>query len=337
VPLGDMMTELRGAVPKLPMAFTKTLINRAWRTVRESDLWSFNLYESAWISPPTINTGTVTVTQGSASIQFDAAATAAINAGQIAQPYSLITQRQFRPGNVAGVAGIYNLLSYNQITGAAVLDRIYADPAGAGLAYNLYQLYYPAPFVDHLSWISVRNMQMFLDLDLDTERQTIDAWDPQRSWYQFPTRVVPYMIDNRGQGTQTPSATLGFPLFELWGQPVTPYTYSLYGIRRGVDLVNPSDSLPLQVGEDLIIALAKYYAYEWAESNKDMSPRSAGPDFKFLMGATLKDAKDLKVRYRKQDKEFVNAWFSIRNPQWYSRASSYYNTIASVAGPYGGF
>jgi hypothetical protein len=329
-----MQAELRGAVPKVPFAFTKTLINRAWRVIRESDLWSFNLYESSWISPPMINTGTVTVTQGSQNIQFNATATNAINAAQIAQPYSLITQRQFRPGNVAGVAQIYNLISYNQTTGAAILDRIYADPSAVGTAYNIYQLYYPAPFIDHLGWISVRNMQMFLDLDLDTERQVIDAWDPQRSWYQFPTRVVPYMIDNRGAGTIYQSATYGFPLFELWGQPVTPFVYSLYGLRRGVDLVNPTDTLPIQVGEDCVIARARTYAYEWAEANKDMLPRSSGPDFRYLKKEAETEFNSRKSYYMKQDKEFVNNWFSIRNPQWYSRAFGYYNTIASVAGPY---
>jgi hypothetical protein len=329
-----MQTELRGSLPKLPFAFTKTLINRAWRVIRESDLWSFNLFEASWISPPVINTGGVTVTQGFNTVQFDATATAAINTAQASQPYSLITQRQFRPGNVAGVAQIYNLISYNPATGAAVLDRIYADPSGNDTAYNLYQLYYPAPYLDHLGWISVRNMQMFLDLDLDTERQVIDAWDPQRSWYQFPTRVVPYAIDIRGQGTATPSATLGYPLFELWGQPVTPFSYDLYGLRRGTDLSNPTDTLPIQVGEDCVIARARMYAYEWAEANKSMAPRAEGPDFRYLYSVAEKEFKDRLGWYRKQDKEYVDNWFTIRNPQWYSRAFGYYNTIASVAGPY---
>lgn len=330
----SMQTEVRGSIPKLPFAFTSTLVNRAWRVIRESDLWSFNLFESSWISPPAINTGTVTVVQGSPNITFNAAATAAINVAQIAQPYSLITQRQFRPGNVAGVAQIYNLISYTPGSGAAILDRIYADPSATNTAYNLYQLYYPAPYQDHLAWISVRNMQMFLDLDLDTERQVIDAWDPQRSWYHFPTRVVPYMIDNRGAGTLNASTTLGYPLFELWGQPVTPFVYACYGLRKGSNLVNPGDTLPIQVGEDCVLARARMYAYEWAEANKDQMPRSSGPDFRYLYKAAEAEFKDRLGWYRKQDSEFVNNWFTIRNPQWYSRAFGYYNTIASVAGPY---
>ena len=44
----DLVAELRGCVPKLPYAYSKTLVNRAWKTVRESGLWSFNLFTSAW-------------------------------------------------------------------------------------------------------------------------------------------------------------------------------------------------------------------------------------------------------------------------------------------------
>src|ERR1700677_3052976 len=128
-----MCAELRGSVPKFPMAFTARIINRAWRTVRESNLWSFNLYASAWISPPIITSGTVTATLGSPNIQFDTVvALPAINAAQIASPYSLITQRQFR---LSFAGGIYNILSFNNFTGAATLDRQFADPSGTNVSY----------------------------------------------------------------------------------------------------------------------------------------------------------------------------------------------------------
>lgn len=329
-----MRSELRGCVPKIPWAQTGTWINRAYRVIRESDLWSFNLYESAWISPPPINTGTVTVVQGFSTVQFDATAIAAINQAQIDTPYSLITQRQFRPGSTAGIAGIYNLIGYDQITGVGTLDRIYADNSGVNTSYNIYQLYYAAPFKDHLTWVTVRNLQYFLDLNCDTERNMIDRWDPQRSLYQYPTYVVPYMLDNRGAGTEFESSTLGFPLFELWGQPVTNFTYSLYGVRRGTDLVNPTDTLPQPIGEDCVLSLARSYAYEWAEANKDMTPRSSGPDFRFLIGKTLAEHKDLKIRDRKNDKEFANNWFSIHGLA--ANRIGYFNTYAGVASPYGG-
>ena len=333
--LQNMQAELRGAVPKLPYAYTQTLINRAWQIIRNSSLWSFNLYEGSWVSPPVLTTGTVTTVQGSNTVQFDATAVAAINTWQIQNPYTLVTQCQLRPGNIAGIAQIYNLIQYDQVTGAATLDRMYADPSGTNTAYQLYQLYYAAPYQDHLAWVSVRNMQMFLDLDLDCERNTIDKIDPQRSIYQFPSKVVPYIIDNRGAGTTNASATVGFPLFELWGQPVNPFTYALYGIRKGTDLVNPTDTLPIQVGEECVLALARYYAYEWSESNKDMSPRSSGPDFKFLMGQTYEQYKRYLSMYRRQDKEFVDAWFSIRRLSMQGNFGVY-NSQSGVATVYGG-
>src|SRR5215831_502423 len=199
--LGNMITELRGSVPKIPFAYTKTLVNRAWRQIRESNIWSFQLFEANWVSPPLCNTGFCTATLGSPTITFNAAAIAAIQASQLAVPQSLITQRQFRIGS----GTIYNLIALDpafNVNGIVTLDRPYADlnPVGPGLGYQIYQLYYPTQFIDVVRYMTVRNMQMFMYLNTTTTRTLIDTWDPQRTWYQFPTHVVPLGIDLRGQG-----------------------------------------------------------------------------------------------------------------------------------------
>ena len=124
-------------------------------------------------------------------------------------------------------------------------------------------------------------------------------------------------------------------MFELWGVPVSPFVYQCYGLRSGTDLVNPTDTLPYQVGEDCVIAKAKIYAYEWAEANKSMTPRAMGPDFKFLIGLAQEEHKSLLKMYRLRDKDFIDNWFSLRGPNIASRAYGYYSTIAGYAGPYG--
>lgn len=331
----DLRAELRGSVPKLSYAQTGTIINRAWKWIRESQLWSFNIFESAWITPPPVTLGGCTFTQGLATITFDATAIAAINASVSANPYAPVTVQQIRGGNVAGLTQIYNLISYNPITGAATLDRIWADPSGSDVSYTLFQCYYTPPMQDFLTWISVRNMQMFLDLELYRTKEWVDERDPQRSWYQFPTHVIPWGLDIRGQGTSTPSATLGYPLYELWGVPVNTFTYACYGLRRGLDLVNPGDTLPFQISSDTVMALARYYAYEWCEANKDATPRQVGPNFQFLM----KEQQDLfektlLVRDRKQDRELINNYQFTRCGDIASRAFGFYNTIANTASPY---
>src|ERR1700751_395425 len=102
----DMITEVKGSVPKLSVLLAKKLINRSWKEVRDKNLWSFLLEEGSWMSPSQINTGTVSVTRGSNSITFNAAAITAINADQaLNASWSLITQRQFRIAQ----GGIYNI------------------------------------------------------------------------------------------------------------------------------------------------------------------------------------------------------------------------------------
>src|SRR5271155_278027 len=175
-----MMSELRGSVAKLPFSYCKTLVNRAWKETREQNLWSFNLFDSGWISPPMINAGTCSVAQGGTTVTFDPLiATPALIAGST--NYSLITQRQFRGGSVAGVSQIYNIINFVPLTGVATLDRMYADGSIVNGAYSVYQVYYTPPMSDFLGWLSVRNMVMFLDLNLTATRQKIDEWDPQRS------------------------------------------------------------------------------------------------------------------------------------------------------------
>lgn len=315
-------------LPKLPISYCGTLVNRAWREIRESQLWSFNLFESAWFSPPPITVGTVTTVQATPTLTFDATAIAAINASQSLA--SLVTQRQFR----VGVGGIYNIISLDpnfNVNGIATIDRPYLDVGGSGQAFQIYQLYYTPPnnIPDFLTWISVRNPAMFLDLDLTKNRAWIDARDPQRTWFQFPTHVVTFGRDQRAG-----SPTLGFPLFELWGQPVTQFTYQCYGIRKGSDLVNPSDLLPTPIPDDLVLAKAGYYVYQWGEANRDQQPRSQTPDYKYLMGLKEAEYKKLLILYRKQDRELINNYWQARMPDMASRAYGFYNTITGVAGPY---
>lgn len=326
----DMFSEIRGCVPKLAISYAKTLVNRAYRVVRERNLWSFLLFEGQWIAPPSIGTGTVTTTQGLNTITFDATALAAINAAQIAQPYSLITQRQFRitPG------GLYSIFAFDTATGIATLDRIYGEASVTGSSYLIYQAYYvpydnSGPITDFKSWISVRDMARFNDLFTDRMTQeNLNATDPQRMSFTVPTDVVPYQRD------QNPaSAAYGAFRFELWGHPLFNITYQLYGLRRGTDLVSPADTIPPALGEDCVLALARSMAYEWAEANKDMSPRSSGPDFRFLMGASLKEYDTLLKMYRSQDRATVDNWFSVRRSSIPTNFWPYYSTLSGTANP----
>ena len=121
-------------------------------------------------------------------------------------------------------------------------------------------------------------------------------------------------------------------LFELWGSPTFNLTYQLYGIRKGLDLVNDADNLPAEIGEDCVLALAKKYAYEWAEANKGDMPRAVGSDYRFLIGDTKSEYKRLFMEYRKQDREVVDNWRTRLRKDW-NWPGLYYSSIAGIASP----
>ena len=316
-----MSAELLGMVPKLPVPYARKLINRSWRDVRRQNLWSFQLFEDKnWITPPLVTAGTATCVQGSASVTMDATATAALNAA--VTTYSTIQQRQFR---IAGQT-IYNILAWDG-TGTITLDRLYGEINATNSMYQVLQNYYAAPYQDHLLWISVRNIPTFTDLLLDKTREQLDMMDPMRSWYGIPTDVVFYKID-----TNPSSTTYQYPMYELWGVPQYNAVYQLYGIRKLTDLVADTDELPVQIGEEVVLEQAKYYAYQWAEANKDAMSKG-GPDFKFLMGECKKEYARLFHEYRKYDREIVDNWFVVRRFSAYGNIFMYYNSLAGRAYP----
>ncbi len=273
----DMYNELTGCVPNLDIDYAKTLINRAWRDVRRKNLWSFQLFEANWISPAIVNTGTVTTTQGSNQIVFDATAAAVLDPISMMGPFPTpLTQRQFRLGPATT---IYNIWAWDSASRTITLDRPFVESPVAGSSYMIYQCYYPAPYQDFLTWISVLDMTNFNPLQTLTTRQELNIRDPQRSIFYLPTDVAPY------QQNQNPNDdSYGCPLFELWGQPAYVLPYQLYGIRKGTPLVEDEDTLPPAIGEDCVMALAKGYAYEWAEGMKGEVSNMRGRRVRFSHG-----------------------------------------------------
>jgi hypothetical protein len=316
----NMTRELHGAIPKIPIDYCKVLVNRAWRDVRRQNLWSFLMFDANWVSPALVSGGLAATVQGSSTVTLDATADAAFAASLTG--LSPAASRQFRQG----ISTIYNVWAY--ASPALTLDRAFAETGSTG-AYSIFQCYYQAPMQDFWSWISVRDMTNFLDLYTDRyNRGQIDAMDPQRTWYCFPTDLAYYQLD-----LNPLSSTYQFPMFELWGAPQSALSYQLYGLRRGIDLVAATDALPPTIGEDVVMALARKYAYEWAEANKGDSPRNASPDFRFLMGEAKADYVRLFKEYRRSDRETVDNWFSTRRSSLYGNFLAHYNSVTQTGGP----
>lgn len=333
----DMFLRLNGSIPKIPIDYCKILVNDAWMDVQRRNLWSWLLFEDRWSTPAIINQGVCQPSYMSNMVIADTTAAPLINAQVMGPPTPLI-QRQFR----VGIGGIYNIVNwqYNMPSagkGILTLDQPYAEGTGGAGAppgnpsmgqYTIFQCYYPAPVKDFKGWVSVRDMFNFINLFTNKTRAQIDASDPQRTWYYFPTDVVPFALCNNPQ-----SPWYQYQLFELWGAPQYELAYQLYGMRKGTPLVNDTDTLPPQIGEDCVSALARMYGYEWAEANQGDTPRNQGPDWKYLMGAARKEYEDLFRAYRRDDRSTVNTWFMIRRISLYGKFFAYYNSIGGTSYP----
>lgn len=315
--LSDMIFELMGSVAGVDAAYAKTLVNEAWGDVRRLGGWSFQLFETGFTVPGALSTGTVTLQFGNPSVIGDANAAAAwLTPGIGSQFGSLLTQRQFRSGGTSGAGTMYDIVAFDGAN-TLTLNRPFTDPLtslAASVAtqkYMIYQPYIAAPYKDFARWLSVFDIANSGWLFVKGNRREVGLTDPQRQIFSNPDRLLALGEDTRGQGTATPSSTLGFERYELWPGPQNQYLYQAWGLRNGADLVNLSDTLPVGVPESMVKARARARCYEQAEANKDpQNPRGAGADFRFLMGAADKQfAAELK-QARLRDRDRFDAFYT---------------------------
>ena len=344
----ELSREIAGSIPGLSPFLAQKFVNRAFRDVRESRLWSWNVAETALLAPAQLTTGTVSVTQYSATVTADAAAATAWQGLGMTIP---ITSRQFR----VGTGPLYNISAFdgnNTIT----LDRIYGAATAIGAAYNIYKAYYAGPG-NLLRWTSIvdpTNNYYFSPKNLHWTREEVDRRDPFRGALGTPIGMASYKLQTsagavgapfqvRGSGpapgasgpyigglpatytvevttggiggaavfkwkldqgsyttgvtstvvpqdlslglriswpaaltfvlgdvftiAATPGAATGAAMFEMWPHPTAAVAYLAIYQTRGSDLVNPTDSLPPTVPDELIVYRGLYHAYHWAEAN----------------------------------------------------------------------
>ena len=311
--LQDMVNELQGNVTGVDAAYAKTLINEAYGDVRRLGGWSWQLQQTGFTVPGALSTGTVTLQFGSNQVVGDANAAAAWLAPGIGSQYgSLLTQRQFRSGGTSGAGTMYDIVAFDGVN-TLTLDRPFSDPltnmTGAAVTeqeYFIYQPYIAAPVKDFRRWLSVFDIANSGWLFVKGDRREVGLSDPQRQIFANPDRLLALGTDARAN-----SSTKGYQRYELWPGPQNQYLYQAWFVRFGEDLVNLTDELPVGIPESMVKARARYRCYEQAEANKDpKNPRGAGADYRFLMGAALKQYESELKQARMEDRDKCDIFFS---------------------------
>lgn len=307
-----MSFEVCGAVPGLPKPLAETQIQQALNRIYADSLWSFQVQTANWLTPgllfksgSSLSIGTITTTTGSAQIIGDAAAAAAWEA------YSgppLLTQCQIR----SPYYSLYNIIAFDGVN-TFTLDRPWMEPSttpgvnvSTGISYMVYQAYFPVPVADFRRFFAIQDFTNYQRLDYwKYSQKDLALIDPQRTNFNLPSYAVPFQVDQR-----VGSATLGCMLYELWPHPlsVLPYTFSY--LRMGPQLVNPADTIPYPLTEELV----KWRAYEvaslWKEQQKgDGMQRGSGADWRFLHGANKEEYKTELKRVRDLDRDLYELYF----------------------------
>jgi hypothetical protein len=330
----DMVSEITDLVPALGRVRARKLINRAWKYVQDSNLWSFQLTTGSFSTPSITTAGTISVTLGQNTVTGDANASAA----WLALPfYWRPTVQQFRAMGYS----VYSVIAMNASNPNAVvltLDRPFTDPLPfyTGVAYQMYMAYIPMP-LGFKRFLSVSDLFDVWTMDIWTSRRTLDYYDPARLVASNPTVCAPLGVDNRGAGTPTPSATLGQPLIELYPYPTYPISYSWYGVVEYPYLVNNSDTLPYPIDEEVVTQKALTWAYRDAEARKDiMASKGATADYLRLKKMSEDDFLTRLKTLRLLDRDAVDSYMANMKNATRNWNQAYFNAQTLSSGPWGG-
>lgn len=281
----ELTGELVGMLPGLSPFLAQKYINRAWGEILDAKKWGFLRADVSIICPGVVIVGSVSITNGSTAITFDAVASAALLLlGSIPGLDAL----QIRFGASGTTGQIYNMRTVDSTTDptaiTAVLDRAAVEATNATSVYQVFRAYVTAP-ADFRRWESVVEPDNAIRIERHRLRHTsadFDRWDPQRQSQGLAYFLGHYlgnrMLDNTTL-TLTPDADAprGAPIYEFWPTPTNGQNFYARYLRRGLDFLVNGAELPEQVSDGLVLARAlAYHAYPFAKANAAHFPAFTG-------------------------------------------------------------
>lgn len=309
----------------------KKLINRSWKYVEDSQLWSFQLLQGSFSTPGVTTAGSCTFTADSDQVIGDATATAAWAALPF---YWAPALQQIKAQGFS----TYSIIAFDTTTnapfGTLTLDRPFTDPLPfyVGVGYQMFLAYIAAP-PNFKRWLTVADTFNVWALDIWTGRRTVDLSDPARLYTSNPSMVAPIGVDQRGRGTINQSGTFGQELYELYPDPQSEVGYQTYYAQRWGPLVNNSDTLPPQIDEEVVVQKALTWAYRDAEARRDiMAAKGAVGNFLGLKKESEADFLARLKTLRLLDRDAVDAYMiNMRAATSGFQKFPYYNSTAGRA------
>jgi len=297
----DYCSELVGTIPNLPYPLAQTLVNRAWKDLRDLRLWSWLVDTDDIVTPMVINAGTVTVFNGSFTVACDATASAALMPYIFGNPPLASTVlgqgRQIRIGLTSSSGPIFNIVGVDATDPTAltlVIDRQYANDSILNAPYQVYRCYIAPPGDDFLQYITITHVRAGYNIrakKLFYTQHRLNSIDPQRGAHGDAYVVSAFKSDRDGR-----------PVHEWYPHPTNFGVYSAVYRKRGKDLSGTTD-LPVTFPNSVLMARSYQHAADWAIANVGRYPQLGQTNWAMFREAKGSLLKEELVQAIKQDDE----------------------------------
>ena len=208
------------------------------------------------------------------------------------------------------------------------IDRPWTDPAIVSGNYLCYQAYYPAPPGFRRFW-QISDYTNNTTIDFTSMSQAdLAQEDPQRTIFSQPAFAVPF-----GPDTRKGSATYGQFLYELWPGPTQSLPYNFQCECNLPPLVNPNDTLPWPLTDEIVKWRTREVIYQWKESQRgDEMERGSGANWQFLSSAARAEYENRLKRIRIMDRNISDLYLTKarRNGPYTNVGGDYSGNQANV-------
>ncbi len=241
----DTLASIRGKilarVPIVSPYLADDWISNAFRRLYEYREWSWRRKRSQFVMPVAYTTGTVTVTQGDATVEGSGTTWTSVMAG-----------RQFR----ASTSNIIYTIASVTDGDTLELDQTWGPATATGKTYTIWQAYV-TPATDFQSFLSVVDVENGVKLHTGLSQEYLDQMDPERTNSGDPVAIA--ALDYSAAASSVP----GYPRYEIWPHVETAMTIPYSYIAIPSDLGDSGALLPRFVRGDILLEMALAEAARW--------------------------------------------------------------------------
>lgn len=242
----DTLLSIQGKVllrcPSAPVLLARDWVSQAFRRVAERRPWSWLIKQDQFNMPSLYNTGTVTLTEGDATV---------IGAGTAWT--SAMAGRQFR---YSKISPIYTITTVDAGAQTLELDIAWGAATVTLATYEIYAAYKVVP-TDFHHFITIWDPNFNWQLYRNVTQNELNLWDAQRS-----NRGQSYVVAHRDYYTPSGS-TIPRPRYEIWPHKISAYVFPFLYISRPTDLEDSGATLPWYIRGDLLLEMALAEAAKW--------------------------------------------------------------------------